>query len=646
MLQMHRYQTDTVTNGQPQLASNQTSYHASNASPAGMSYQQLTNTSWWAAASALGAMSPAPAASDSNNNAVVAIMPDGRALFAYKDLPKDEQDMIVNITREYPFDYATIMFGYIMPLVLILTIITNTLVVMVLAQRHMRTPTNIVLFAMAIVDLLTLLAPSPWYFYTYTLGYHDKFLYPPGACYIHHIMIDVIPVFFHTSSIWLALLLAGQRYIYVCHPTVACTWCTVPRVKKAIIGILILSFVHQLPRFFDSKFVGVYLLHQDHVQQACRHEISQWVYWFIGPNKYYTTYYGFRILFVNIGPCTALITLNCLLFRALHKAETKRTRLFRPTTAAKAAAAAAAAAEAETTADNTLHVHRARRSESQQIIIAATLSTTSKIKATSNETNHRQCDQDDTSERLLNTQAPNATSSTCTRPHSSRAYDDEHLQQANNRNNNNSDATHKKTAFQKQQSCNNNNNSNSCAISNNKNSKARQSRRTHDSNRTTLMLIVVVTVFLIVEIPVACSTIAHVVLNSFDLFRDVEYHNLNYIKLCTNFLIMLSYPVNFGVYCSMSRKFRQTFKDLFIEGNLVNRRDNSSRYSIGGGAGAGQLCAYPPAVTHNSTAALPVYNTQVNRLYQHQTQPQQQHSQTHLQQQTQTQATQQDEIEL
>lgn len=136
-------------------------------------------------------------------------------------------EYVVNVTREYPYQLATVMFGYIMPFVLIVTIITNLLVVMVLAQRHMRTPTNIVLFAMAIVDLLTLLSPSPWYFYIYTLNhpFHKSgILYPASVCIAHHIMTDVIPVFFHTSSIWLALLLAGQRYVYVCHPQTARKW--------------------------------------------------------------------------------------------------------------------------------------------------------------------------------------------------------------------------------------------------------------------------------------------------------------------------------------------------------------------------------------------------------------------------------------
>lgn len=172
-------------------------------------------------------------ADDSNNNSAHSafaqagsgdLSPQYSSSVVYSNLSRNEQDMIVNVTKEYPFDYATIMFGYIMPFVLILTLVTNTLVVMVLAKRHMRTPTNIVLFTMAIVDLMTLLSPSPWYFYIYTLGYHDKFLYPPMACYTHYVMTDVVPVFFHTSSIWLALLLASQRYIYVCHPTLASTW--------------------------------------------------------------------------------------------------------------------------------------------------------------------------------------------------------------------------------------------------------------------------------------------------------------------------------------------------------------------------------------------------------------------------------------
>lgn len=97
--------------------------------------------------------------------------------------------------------------------------------------------------------------------------------------------------------------------------------------------------------------------------------------------------------------------------------------------------------------------------------------------------------------------------------------------------------------------------------------------RTMDSNRTTLMLIVVVTVFLMVEVPVAIVTILHVVTNSFEVFQEVELGpRFNYIKLFTNFVIMISYSVNFTIYCSMSKKFRETFRDLIFCGRRGRKK--------------------------------------------------------------------------
>lgn len=35
--------------------------------------------------------------------------------------------------------------------------------------------------------------------------------------------------------------------------------------------------------------------------------------------------------------------------------------------------------------------------------------------------------------------------------------------------------------------------------------------------------------------------------------------------LIDNMLILLSYPVNFAIYCSMSSQFRETFKRVFLQ---------------------------------------------------------------------------------
>lgn len=103
-------------------------------------------------------------------------------------------------------------------------------------------------------------------------------------------------------------------------------------------------------------------------------------------------------------------------------------------------------------------------------------------------------------------------------------------------------------------------------------------KKLRDSNCTTLMLIVVVTVFLVVEIPVAVVTILHIISSTIVEFLD--YRIANILILITNFFIMVSYPINFAIYCGMSRQFRETFKELFIRSAASSRNGASSRYSL------------------------------------------------------------------
>lgn len=141
----------------------------------------------------------------------------------------------LNITTDLDIRYALPLYGYAMPFLVVVTIIANTLIVLVLSKKHMRTPTNLVLMAMALSDMLTLLFPAPWLLYLYTFGNHNKPLRPIAACYAYNYMNEVIPALFHTASIWLTLALAIQRYIYVCHPPLARTWCTMERSVSPII---------------------------------------------------------------------------------------------------------------------------------------------------------------------------------------------------------------------------------------------------------------------------------------------------------------------------------------------------------------------------------------------------------------------------
>lgn len=85
-------------------------------------------------------------------------------------LEVDNLNFVVKINKDVPLDIAILMFGYCMPLLLIITVLFNSMIVIVLSQKHLRTPTNMVLMSMAIFDMLTLMFPAPWYFYAYFLG--------------------------------------------------------------------------------------------------------------------------------------------------------------------------------------------------------------------------------------------------------------------------------------------------------------------------------------------------------------------------------------------------------------------------------------------------------------------------------------------
>ncbi|XP_060520823.1 sex peptide receptor, partial [Cylas formicarius] len=346
----------------------------------------------------------------------------------------------VNITNEMPIAYAVPLYGYVMPFLLVITIIANTLIVVVLSKRHMRTPTNIVLMAMALCDMFTLLVPSPWLIYMYTLGNHYKPLSPIGACFAWTVMHEIVPNMFHTASIWLTLALAVQRYIYVCHAPQARKLCTMPNVYKCVGYTLLASAIHQSTRLFDTEYNLTEVTWKNQTVSVCVKNDAKWVTDYVTIDVYYITYFMFRTIFVHVLPCVALVTLNLFLFSALKKAQKRRDILL------------------------------------------------------SSKKNQR----------------------------------------------------------------------NEC-------------KKLRDSNCTTLMLIVVVSVFLIVEIPLAVVTMLHIISSTF--FEFLDYTVANTLIIFTNFFIILSYPINFAIYCGMSRQFRETFKELFINGE-VSARNGSSRYSI------------------------------------------------------------------
>ena len=65
------------------------------------------------------------------------------------------------------------------------------------------------------------------------------------------------------------------------------------------------------------------------------------------------------------------------------------------------------------------------------------------------------------------------------------------------------------------------------------------------------MLMVIISIFLAVEIPVMIITILHTISNS--LYPIMDYSTAESIVHIINVIMTLSYPLNFAIYCSMSK---------------------------------------------------------------------------------------------
>ena len=94
----------------------------------------------------------------------------------------------------------------------------------------------------------------------------------------------------------------------------------------------------------------------------------------------------------------------------------------------------------------------------------------------------------------------------------------------------------------------------------------RECRRLGDSIATSLMLVAVVGVLLLVELPLAVFLILLIIENTWQrvLMADGVATTAS---LFINLTIALSYPVNFFIYCGMSRQFRTTFAAMFACSN-------------------------------------------------------------------------------
>lgn len=87
-----------------------------------------------------------------------------------------------------------------------------------MSQKPLRTPTNMILIAMAISEMMTGLVSLPWLMFYYSFdGYKTDARYgiPKLWCEVQTLLAYNLPSMCHTAAVWLTTYLAVHRYFYV-----------------------------------------------------------------------------------------------------------------------------------------------------------------------------------------------------------------------------------------------------------------------------------------------------------------------------------------------------------------------------------------------------------------------------------------------
>lgn len=206
----------------------------------------------------------------------------------------------------------------LVPIIMIIGVIGNTMTIFIMTQRRMRSSTNWYLAALAIFDMSYLVFSFVLSFQHYP-NIHDAQFYPYWKLWPYLITITDAS---SNSSVWITVTFTIERYIAVCYPMKGKVICTESRAKKMIVIEFISIFLITLPTAFEWNIVEV--VDSNNATQI-RAEYSE-----LGLNPTYVSvyYWMVSVLFIII-PFILLAVFNAFLIKSVHSSKSARKTMTR-----------------------------------------------------------------------------------------------------------------------------------------------------------------------------------------------------------------------------------------------------------------------------------------------------------------------------
>ena len=201
------------------------------------------------------------------------------------------------------------IYGFGIPLISVLSLFLNSFAIMVFMTTNRKSPTNVILTALALSDLLAICSISPMFFTVYGLGNKYRIMKYPYC--IYHDFSYYMAAMFHILSIWLTTLLGIQRYIVVAYPMSGPRLWTRRNSFLGILALFLLSFaINILPYYYRRTYYSVTLYGHTNICICSDTDVAQTI------NKAVT---GLKNFPGTIIPCLMLTVTTAFLIFELRR---------------------------------------------------------------------------------------------------------------------------------------------------------------------------------------------------------------------------------------------------------------------------------------------------------------------------------------